>query len=123
RCATGTGVRAAGGVRPANTDSGVAKLACPSLTTASYFDLPFKPSAGQPYRLCIRGTAENDSWQNDSTFVQFSGSLDAGGAPVFRIGTTSATVVSIEESSGAGLSGWGWQENGYGGKGVRPADC
>src|SRR6185369_7646141 len=32
----------------------------------------------------------------------------------FRIGTTSATVVSIEESSGAGLAGWGWQENGYG---------
>jgi len=105
---------AAGGVRLANPDAGVPKLASASATPASYFDLPFKPSAGQAYRLWIRGKAENDSWQNDSTFVQFSGSLDAGGAPVFRIGTTSATVVSIEESSGAGLSGWGWQENGYG---------
>jgi len=72
------------------------------------------PAAGQAYRLWIRGKAEKDSWQNDSTFVQFSGSLDATGAPAFRIGTTAATVVSIEESSGAGLSGWGWQDNGYG---------
>src|SRR4029077_20510333 len=58
--------------------------------------------------------AQNDSWQNDSTFVQFSGSLAADGTAADRIGTTSATVVSIEESSGAGVSGWGWQDNGYG---------
>src|SRR5262249_46752294 len=66
------------------------------------------------YRLWIRGKAQNDSWQNDSTFVQFSGGGDVAGAPLFRIGTTSATGVSIEEGSGMGVSGWGWQDNGYG---------
>jgi endonuclease/exonuclease/phosphatase family metal-dependent hydrolase len=105
---------AAGGVRIANPDAGVAKLATAAVAPASYFDLSFSPETGKQYRLWIRGKALNDSWQNDSTFVQFSGSLAADGTPAFRIGTTSATVVSIEESSGAGVAGWGWQENGYG---------
>src|SRR3954471_15727454 len=35
------------------------------------------------------------------------------GAPINRIGTTQATVVSIEECSGCGLAGWGWADNGY----------
>ena len=105
---------AAGGQRLANADAGAPKLAAASATPASYFEMTFLPEAGKPYRLWIRGKAENDSWQNDSTFVQFSGSVDAAGAPMFRIGTTSATVVSLEESSGAGVAGWGWQETGYG---------
>jgi endonuclease/exonuclease/phosphatase family metal-dependent hydrolase len=105
---------AAGGQRLANADAGVAKLAAALVAPASYFELKFLPEAGKPYRLWIRGKAANDSWQNDSTFVQFSGSVDAAGAPAFRIGTTSATVVSIEEGSGAGVAGWGWQDNGYG---------
>ena len=105
---------AAGGVRMTNPDMGAVKLASASASPASAFELPFTAEAGKAYRLWIRGKAENDSWQNDSTFVQFSGSLDATGAPAFRIGTTAATVVSIEEASGAGVSGWGWQDNGYG---------
>jgi endonuclease/exonuclease/phosphatase family metal-dependent hydrolase len=40
--------------------------------------------------------------------------VSASGAPVFRIGTTDGTGVNIEECSGCGLSGWGWQDNGYG---------
>jgi len=107
-------ITAAGGVRLANADAGVAKLASASAAPASYFELPFSVEPGRPYRLWIRGRAQNDSWQNDSTFVQFSGSNAADGTPSFRIGTTSAAVVSIEESSGAGVSGWGWQDNGYG---------
>ena len=47
-------------------------------------------------------------------FVQFSGSVDAGGAPRFRIGDSSATVVSLEDCSGCGEQGWGWNDNGYG---------
>ena len=112
---------AAGGQRLANADAGVAKLAAASPTPASYFEMTFLPEAGKPYRLWIRGKAENDAWQNDSTFVQFSGSLDQTGAPAFRIGTTSATVISIEECSGAGVAGWGWQENGYGANVFGPA--
>jgi hypothetical protein len=33
---------------------------------------------------------------------------------VFRIGTTSAAAVNLEECSGCGLSNWGWQDNGWG---------
>src|SRR3954467_8072693 len=105
---------AAGGARLANPDAGVAKLASAAALPASYFDLPFTAEAGRAYRLWIRGRAQNDSWQNDSAFVQFSGSLGADGTAAFRIGTTAATVVSIEEGSGMGVSGWGWQDNAYG---------
>ena len=112
---------AAGGVRIANPDAGVPKLTVAAAAPASYFELPFTAESGRPYRLWIRGKAQNDSWQNDSTFVQFSGAVDAGGAPAFRIGTTTATVVSIEEASGMGVSGWGWQDNGYGAGVLGPA--
>ena len=105
---------AAGGVRIANPDAGASKLATAAAAPASYFELPFIAETGRQYRLWIRGKAQNDSWQNDSTFVQFSGSVDASGAAQFRMGTTSATVVSIEEGSGLGVAGWGWQDNGYG---------
>src|SRR6185503_2977212 len=105
---------AAGGVRIANPDAGASKLATAAAAPASYFELPFVAETGRQYRLWIRGKAQNDSWQNDSTFVQFSGSVAADGTAAFRIGTTSAAVVSIEESSGAGVAGWGWQDNGYG---------
>lgn len=46
--------------------------------------------------------------------MQFSGSVNDTGAPLFRIGTTSSTVVNLEDCSGCGLSGWGWQDNGWG---------
>jgi hypothetical protein len=105
---------AAGGARLANPDAGVPKLPNPAAAPASYFELPFTAEAGRAYRLWIRGRAQNDAWQNDSTFVQFLGSTGADGAPAFRIGTTTATVVSIEAGSGAGLGGWGWEDNGYG---------
>jgi hypothetical protein len=49
--------------------------------------------------------------------VQFSGSIDAAGASVFRIGTTSAATVSIEDGKNAGLADWGWQDNAFGGLG------
>lgn len=105
---------AAGGARVANPDAGAAKLTTAAAAPASYFELPFTAQTGRAYRLWIRGRAQNDAWTNDSTFVQFSGSLGADGLPAFRIGTTSASVVSVEEGSGAGLAGWGWQDNGYG---------
>ena len=47
-------------------------------------------------------------------FVQFSGSVTEGDAPTWRIGTPSAAEMNLEECSGCGVSGWGWQDNGYG---------
>ena len=105
---------AAGGGALWNPDAGVAKLGSASATPASYFELTFTARAGTPYRLWIRGRAQNDYWTNDSLFAQFSGSVDANGAAVYRIGTTDATVVSLEDCSGCGEHAWGWQDNGYG---------
>ncbi|OLD12515.1 MAG: hypothetical protein AUJ01_16155 [Acidobacteria bacterium 13_1_40CM_3_65_5] len=51
----------------------------------------------------------------------FSGAVDANGAPLYRIGTPSATTVNLEDASGAGLAGWGWQDNGYGAGVMGPA--
>jgi hypothetical protein len=47
-------------------------------------------------------------------FVQFSGSVTSGGSATWRLGTTSATEVNLEDCSGCGISGWGWQDNGWG---------
>ena len=105
---------AAGGARIRHPDAGAAKLTSALANPANYFDLTFDAEAGKGYRLWIRGKAQNNSWANDSVFVQFSNSVDGSGAPAWRIGTTAATEMNLEDCSGCGLSGWGWQDNGYG---------
>jgi hypothetical protein len=62
----------------------------------------------------MRGKAISNYWANDSVFVQFSGSVNSSGTAQWRIGTTSATEWNLEDCSGCGLSGWGWQDNGWG---------
>jgi phosphatidylinositol-3-phosphatase len=104
---------AAGGTKLWNQDAGVPKLVDPLASPANYFEMTLSAQAGIPYRLWIRGKAENDFWGNDSVFVQFSDSVDQGAA-IYRIGTTSATTINLEDCSGCGLSGWGWQDNGWG---------
>ena len=97
-----------------NPDAGAPKLTVPFANPSDYFELNFYAVAGRAYRLWIRAKAQNDSPYNDSAFIQFSGSVDSAGAPVFRIGTTDATVFNLEDCSGCGLQGWGWQDNGWG---------
>jgi endonuclease/exonuclease/phosphatase family metal-dependent hydrolase len=104
---------AAGGARVATPDNGAAKLNAPYASPTDYFDVTFNAEAGRAYRLWVRGKAQNNHWANDSAFVQFSGSVTGSGAPVFRIGSTSATVVSIEDCNGCGVSEWGWNDNGW----------
>ena len=105
---------AAGGKRISNPDSGAAKLTAPLAAPANYFEMTFNATAGVDYRLWIRSKAQNDFWGNDSVFVQFSDSVNGSGAAVFRIGTTSAAEMNLEDCSGCGISGWGWQDNGWG---------
>ena len=105
---------AAGGKRISNPDAGVPKLSTALSSPTNYFEMTFNASAGVDYRLWIRGKAINDLWSNDSVFIQFSDSVNTSGTPVFRIGTTSATEINLEDCSGCGLSGWGWQDNGWG---------
>lgn len=105
---------AAGGAALFNTDAGAPKLADPLANPANYFEMTFHAQSGTPYRLWIRGKALADYWGNDSIFAQFSDSTDSGGRAVYRIGTTSGTAINLEDCSGCGLAGWGWQDNGWG---------
>jgi hypothetical protein len=112
---------AASGTRAWNPNANLPKRTAALATPADHVELTFTAEPGRPYRLWIRGKAENNYWGNDSAFVQFSGSVNASGAPVFRIGTTSATEYNLESCSGCGVSGWGWEDNGWGNGVLGPA--
>ena len=105
---------AAGGARMFQPDAGVAKIRTASASPVHYFELTFNAEAGHPYRLWLRALADADGYDADSVHIQFSGSVDGSGNPIFRIGTTSSTEMNLEDCSGCGLSGWGWQDNGWG---------
>jgi glucose/arabinose dehydrogenase len=105
---------AASGIRVGQTDAARPKVLQASQAPADYFELTFDAEAGRPYRLWMRGQAASNYWGNDSAYVQFSGSVTASGAPVYRIGSTSAAEYILEDCNGCGLAGWGWQDNGYG---------
>jgi exonuclease III len=105
---------AAGGRALWNPDAGAARPAAAAAAPANYVELTFTAEAGRAYRLWLRGRADRDHWANDSAFVQFSGAVTASGAPLWRIGTTDSVFVNLEDGVNAGLSGWGWQDNGYG---------
>ncbi len=105
---------AARGQRLYQPNAGVPRTDAAVASPAHYFELSFTAPAGVPFRLWMRGKGEGDSGANDSVWVQFSDSIDAAGQPAFRIGTTSGTMVNIEDCAGCGLSGWGWQDNGLG---------
>jgi len=36
------------------------------------------------------------------------------GVPVYRIGSDSALAVNLEECTNCGVSGWGWEDDGWG---------
>jgi hypothetical protein len=105
---------AAGGAAMATPDAGVPKLITPLASPAHYFEVQFSGQAGRGYRLWLRGRATNNYYGNDSVWVQFSGAVTASGSPTWQIGSASGTEVNLENCSGCGLSGWGWQDNGWG---------
>ena len=105
---------AAGGARLHNPDAGAAKLTNALASPGTYVELQFSAQAGVAYRLWIRGKAQDDNPFNDSIFVQFDDSVDDQGVPKSRIGTTSSEVINLEDCFACGLSGWGWQDNGWG---------
>jgi acid phosphatase len=105
---------AAGGSCEHHPDLVAAKVATPLSAPANYFEMTFNADAGKAYRLWIRGKAERNYFGNDSVHFQFSQSVTSTGTPLYRIGTTSATTIVLEECSGCALSGWGWSDSGYG---------
>jgi hypothetical protein len=108
---------AAGGARLQNPNAGAARIATPLASPAQYFEMTFNADAGVGYRLWMRSKATANSWENDSAWAQFDGSINAQGAAVYRIGTTSATRLALQPVTGATLSGWGWEDNGFNGAG------
>jgi len=109
---------AAGGYRMHNPDVGAPKLLAPLAAPAHYFELRFLAEAGRAYRLWFRGKADNNSYENDSVWVQFSGARNAAGATAWQIGSSQTVALSVEQCTGCGLAGWGWHDNGWG-TGVR----
>ena len=105
---------AAGAKRLWNMNVGAAKITTASANPTNYVEFTFTPQAGQPYHLWMRGRGENNVYTNDSAFVQFSNAVNGSGVPIYRIGTTSAAEYNLEDCSGCGLAGWGWQDNGWG---------
>jgi phosphatidylserine/phosphatidylglycerophosphate/cardiolipin synthase-like enzyme len=105
---------AATGASLLNPNRNAAKVTTASVSPANYFEMTFDATAGVAYRLWVRGKATSDSWANDSVFIQFSDSVDAAGLPKSQIGTTDANSFNLEECSGCGLAGWGWEDNGWG---------
>ncbi len=106
---------AAAGARLWNPDRGAAKVNAALAAPVNYFEITFNAQAGTAYHLWMRGKADKNNWANDSVYVQFSGAVDARGAALYRIGTTAGASLSIEEGTNAGLAGWGWNDNSYGG--------
>jgi hypothetical protein len=103
---------AASGVRLWHPDSGRQFKRSPA--PAHYFEVVSWVEAGTPYRLWLRGHAENNSTSNDSVWVQFSSAVTNTGEAVYRIGTTSAARVTLADCSECAVAGWGWQDNGFG---------
>ncbi len=105
---------AAGGARLHNPDQGTVKRTTALANPTDYFEMTFNAQANTPYRLWVRSKAQSDFWGNDSVFIQFSASVTSSQSAAYRIGTTSATEMNLEDCSGCGIQGWGWQDNGWG---------
>jgi hypothetical protein len=108
---------AATGARMYNVNAGAVKVATPSTAPVNYFEMTFTPQPNVAYHLWMRMQAESNSTSNDSVYVQFSNALDAANQPLYPNGTASAASVILEDASGAGVSGWGWNDNGWAGIG------
>lgn len=111
---TAAGYSYGGQIRLTHPNTNAPKLQAPLANPTDYVEFGFLADPTQEYKLWIRMKAENDHWSNDSVFVQFSGAKDAAGNPVYQLGTTSALAVNLEECSGCGVSGWGWEDDGWG---------
>src|SRR5206468_9510166 len=97
-----------------NPNRGAATVTAPAAAPANYVEIPFTAKGGVYYRIFMRAFAQDDSTDNDSVWIQFSDSVDSSGAPMWRIGSTSGTAIVLEDCSGCGVHGWGWQDNGFG---------
>jgi len=104
---------AALGKRNSSFDYGWASKSAPMPTPVDFVEWSFNAVAGVRYRAWFRLRAASNSTSNDSVWVQFNASVDGGGSPKYRIGTSSALGVVLENCTGCGVSGWGWQSRSF----------
>jgi len=105
---------AAGGRRLEHPEAGAATIDPPLANPAHYVEFSVNVEANRNYRVWLRLKAAGNSGYSDSVWVQTSDTVTSSGSPVYRIGTTSATRINLQDCSGCSVSGWGWQDNGYG---------
>src|SRR5581483_3727425 len=110
--ATAPDATAAGGVKLTTPVDGVTSTASAVAAPPTAFDVTFAAPAGVPYRLWLRMRAAGDSSASDSVWIQFSDAL-VNGAPADSINTAQALAVNLENCSGCGVSGWGWQDGAW----------
>jgi hypothetical protein len=103
----------AGGQKMSSVDRGGSAIDAPLASPVDYFETTFTAAAGVPYRLWLRMRATANSKFNESVWVQYDGAVTSGGAPIWRIGSTSALLVNLENCSACGVAEWGWQDNAW----------
>ena len=89
------------------------KITAPEAAPAAYADLYFNADPTQTYKLWVRLKADGNSWANDSIWMQFDDAIASDGK-TYAIGSTSGLPINLEECSGCGVSGWGWEDDGWG---------
>lgn len=104
---------AAGGSRLQSADLSAGSRPAPLAAPADFFEVTFQADANTRYRLWLRLRAQDDSKYNDSVYVQFSDSLNAGGEPVYRTGTTAGLTVKLATCATCPPQGWGWTNDAY----------
>ncbi|HXE79123.1 MAG TPA: Ig-like domain-containing protein [Vicinamibacterales bacterium] len=109
---------AAGGVKLSTPDEGWNSMIdtgvdAPHASPANFFEAAFDAPAGVEYQVWVRLRAIGNGKSSDSVWVQFSDAVTAGGAPLYRVGTTDGLLVNLESCSGCGSSGWGWKSGSF----------
>ena len=104
---------AAGGQALSSADRGWSTPDTALASPADYVEATFSVPSYTPYHIWVRLRASGDSKYNDSVWMQFSDALDLNQSPVHKIGTTGALLLNLENCSGCGVSGWGWQDKAY----------
>jgi endonuclease/exonuclease/phosphatase family metal-dependent hydrolase len=104
---------AAGGEALTSADNGWSATTAPLASPTNYFEASFSASAGTAYHVWVRLRAANNSKWNESVWLQFNDATNTSGSAIYRIGTTSALLVNLENCSGCGVSSWGWKDGAY----------
>jgi hypothetical protein len=105
---------AASGLRAYNRNRAAPKVTVPAAQPDDFIEIGFVADPNHAYKLWLRLKADKNSWANDSVWVQFSGATSLEGDAAYRIGTTSGLPVNLEECANCGISGWGWEDDGWG---------